>query len=86
MSQAELTMSPSPIIRGATVTTEDGGRLNAFAREPRMVVVDADQGWGFHIRAEKLNGRMAMMGFIALIATELAFGGEALTHALLGIA
>lgn len=83
MSQANLTMPP--IVRGATVTTEDGGRLNAFAREPRMLVVDADQGWGFHDRAEKLNGRMAMVGFIALLATELAFGGEAFTHALLGI-
>ena len=28
----------SPVIRGATVTTEDGGRLNAFAAEPRMDV------------------------------------------------
>lgn len=24
------------------VTTEDGGRLNAFAKEPRMVVMDAE--------------------------------------------
>ena len=38
----------SPVIRGATVTTEDGGRLNAFAAEPRMEVVEATQGWGFH--------------------------------------
>ncbi len=78
-------MSSPTIIRGATITTEDGGRLNAFAREPRMLVVDADQGWGFHERAEKLNGRMAMVGFVALLATELLFGGDALTHALLGI-
>ena len=35
-------------IRGATVTTEDGGRLNAFATEPRMEVVDVESGWGFH--------------------------------------
>ena len=33
-------------IRGATVTTEDGGRLNAFATEPRMEVVSAESGWG----------------------------------------
>tara|TARA_B100001057_G_scaffold278796_1_gene279042 strand:- start:702 stop:926 length:225 start_codon:yes stop_codon:yes gene_type:complete len=73
------------VIRGATVTTEDGGRLNAFATEPRMEVVEAEQGWGFHERAEKLNGRMAMLGFIALIATEIAIGGEAFTHAILGL-
>ena len=72
-------------IRGATVTTEDGGRLNAFATEPRMEVVDVESGWGFHERAEKLIGRRAMLGFIALLATELAMGGEAFTRGLLGI-
>jgi hypothetical protein len=72
-------------IRGATVTTEDGGRLNAFATEPRMEVVSAESGWGFHERAEKLNGRMAMLGFIALLATEFALGGEAFTRGLLGL-
>jgi hypothetical protein len=72
-------------IRGATVTTEDGGRLNAFATEPRMEVVSTESGWGFHERAEKLNGRMAMLGFIALLATEFALGGESFTRGLLGI-
>ncbi|TWB96638.1 hypothetical protein FB106_101309 [Synechococcus sp. Ace-Pa] len=72
-------------IRGATVTMEDGGRLNAFATEPRMEVVAPEGGWGFHERAEKLNGRMAMLGFIALLATEFALGGEAFTRGLLGI-
>ena len=81
---AQSTSAPS-VIRGATVTTEDGGRLNAFASEPRMQVVEADEGWGFHERAEKLNGRMAMLGFIALLATEIALGGEAFTHGLLGL-
>ena len=80
----QSTSSPS-VIRGATVTTEDGGRLNAFASEPRMQVVEAEQGWGFHERAEKLNGRMAMLGFIALLATEIAMGGEAFTQGLLGL-
>jgi len=28
-------------------------------------VVDTESGWGFHERAEMLNGRMAMLGFIA---------------------
>ena len=66
---AQTPSTDAPVIRGATVTTEDGGRLNAFASEPRMQVVEAEQGWGFHERAEKLNGRMAMLGFIALLAT-----------------
>ncbi len=73
MSMTQSTPS-SPVIRGATVTTEDGGRLNAFAAEPRMEVVEATQGWGFHERAEKLNGRMAMLGFIALLVGEFKLG------------
>jgi hypothetical protein len=87
MAQATPSFAaPAPgTIRGATVTTEDGGRLNAFATEPRMEVVDAQSSWGFHERAEKLNGRMAMLGFIALLATELALGGESFTRGLLGI-
>ena len=72
-------------IRGATVTTEDGGRLNAFATEPRMEVVSPESGWGFHERAERPNGRMAMLGFIALLATEFALGGEAFALGLPGL-
>ena len=79
------TSSPNPVVRGAPVTMEDGGRLNAFATEPRMEVVEAEQGWGFHDRAEKLNGRMAMLGFISLLATEIALGGESFVHGLLGL-
>ena len=82
MSQSS---SSSPVVRGATVTMEDGGRLNAFATEPRMEVVEAEQGWGFHDRAEKLNGRMAMLGFISLLASEFALGGESFVHGLLGL-
>ena len=82
MSQSSPT---TPVVRGAQVTTEDGGRLNAFATEPRMEVVEATKGWGFHDRAEKLNSRMAMLGFIALLATELALGGESFVHGLLGL-
>ena len=79
------TSSPNHVVRGATVTMEDGGRLNAFATEPRMELVEAEQGWGFHDRAEKLNGRMAMLGFISLLATEIALGGESFVHGLLGL-
>eukprot|EP00808_Paulinella_micropora_P000228 g4115.t1 len=73
------------MVYGAQVTQEDGGRLNAFAKEPRMEVVDSTQSWGFHERAEKLNGRLAMLGFVSLIATEAACNGTAFTKAILGL-
>lgn len=84
-SNSPTTASSKATIRGATVTTEDGGRLNAFAAEPRMQVVSPEDGWGFHERAEKLNGRMAMLGFIALLVTENMLGGQSFTHGLLGL-
>ena len=61
-----------------TVTTEDGGRQNLFAREPQMYVdqtyVDR-YGYETHNeRAEKLNGRDAMLGIIAGFISYAATG------------
>ena len=30
--------------------------------------------WGFHTHTERLNGRAAMLGFIALLAVEMQLG------------
>lgn len=46
-----------------------------------MEFAPSDAGWGFHERAEKLNGRMAMIGFVAALATEL-MTGEGLIRAI----
>ena len=56
------------------VTRDGEGHGNVYAKEPHMEYAAADAGWGFHLRAEKLNGRLAMLGFIAAIATELMTG------------
>lgn len=52
-----------------TVTTEDGGRTNMYATEPTMYVDKSyveRYGYETHAeRAEKMNGRFAMMGIIA---------------------
>lgn len=52
-----------------TVTTEDGGRTNLFAREPQMYISQTDaERYGYESyaeKAEKLNGRAAMLGIIA---------------------
>lgn len=54
-------------------TTEEGNRLNNFAVEPKMYV-DASVSTGFTEYAEKLNGRLAMIGFVSLLALEIATG------------
>ena len=46
------------------VTRDLEGHDNVYAKEPRMELAGPDAGWGFHERAEKLNGRTAMVGFI----------------------
>ena len=52
-----------------TVTTNEFGQQNLFAREPQMYVSQTDAeryGYETHAeRAEKLNGRTAMIGFVA---------------------
>jgi hypothetical protein len=35
-----------------------------------MRIVDSERGWGFHPRAEMLNGRLAMIGFLAGVLIE----------------
>jgi len=54
-----------------TVTTNDRGQQNLFAKEPQMYIsqTDADR-YGLETyaeRAEKLNGRTAMLGFVAAV-------------------
>ncbi|CAD5944625.1 High light inducible protein (Modular protein) [Planktothrix agardhii] len=57
---------------------EDGGRANVYAVEPKMYVDDAQQ-FGFSEYAEKLNGRLAMIGFVSALAMEVLTG-----HGLIG--
>ena len=56
-----------------TVTTEDGGRTNVFAKEPQVQVMDISVT--HNEKAEMLNGRLAMLGVIAAFIT-YAFTGQ----------
>ena len=51
-----------------TVTTNEHGQNNLFAKEPQMYVSKTDaERYGYESyaeRAEKLNGRTAMIGFM----------------------
>ena len=62
-----------------TVTTEDGGRTNMFATEPRMYISETDaQSYDLETyaeKAEKLNGRTAMLGFASAVIS-YAFSGS----------
>ena len=56
-----------------TVTTNELGQNNLFAKEPTMYMTQEDiDRYGYETyaeRAEKLNGRTAMLGFIAAIVS-----------------
>ena len=52
------------------VITEDGGRQNAFAKEPQIEVMDQEYG----PQAELINGRWAMIGFVAAIGAYVTTG------------
>ena len=48
-----------------TTVTEDGGRTNVYATEPTMYTEEPTMP--HNEKAEKLNGRLAMLGVIAAI-------------------
>ena len=53
-----------------TVTTEDGGRQNMYAKEPRMEVLEEE----YAPSAQMANGRWAMIGFVAAIGAYVTTG------------
>ncbi len=60
------------------VVTEEQGRQNIYAVEPRMYVSN-DSQFGFNRQSELLNGRLAMIGFVSLLVLEVVTG-----HGLIG--
>ena len=55
-----------------TVTTEDGGRQNLFAKEPQVKVMEVTVT--HNEKAEMLNGRLAMLGIIAALGSYAVTG------------
>ena len=57
-----------------TVTTESGGRQNAFPTETRPYIDESASYEGYPQNAEKVNGRWAMIGFVALLGAYITTG------------
>jgi hypothetical protein len=54
-------------------TVNDGGLIDAYTIEPAMYFDEIERS-GFTPFAEKLNGRLAMIGFVSLLAMEAITG------------
>ncbi|MBD2569415.1 chlorophyll a/b-binding protein [Anabaena lutea] len=67
-------------MRTSTAIIDDQGKLNNFAIEPKVYVDEQGDRTGFTPYAELLNGRLAMIGFISLIALEVFTG-----HGIFGV-
>lgn len=67
-------------MRTNTAIIDDQGKLNNFAIEPRVYIDEQGDRTGFTPFAELFNGRLAMIGFVSLIALEVFTG-----HGIVGI-
>lgn len=61
-------------MRTNNAIVDDQGLMNNFAIEPKVYVDEQGDRTGFTPYAELLNGRLAMIGFISLIALEVFTG------------
>ena len=55
-----------------TTVQEDGGRTNVYATEPTMYI--QENTMPHNEKAEKLNGRLAMLGVIAALGSYAVSG------------
>ena len=54
------------------VTTEQGNRTNIWAKEPELIIMEVNET--HNVKAERLNGRFAMMGIIAALGAYAVTG------------
>jgi hypothetical protein len=67
-------------MRTNSAIIDDQGLMNNFAIEPKVYVDEQGDRTGFTPYAELLNGRLAMIGFVSLIALEVVTG-----HGIIGL-
>ena len=56
------------------VTTESGGRQNMFPSETSPYIDETVSYDGYPQNAEKVNGRLAMVGFVAAVGAYVTTG------------
>ncbi len=62
------------IMSKSGLTTESGGRQNMFPSETRPYIDESVSYDGYPQNAEKVNGRWAMIGFVALLGAYITTG------------
>ena len=55
-----------------TTIIEEGNRTNIYAKEPPMEIIEVNEEHA--TKAERLNGRLAMLGFVAAVISYVATG------------
>ena len=65
--------------------TDQSQNLSSYPKWINNKGEEVKQVFGFNENAELVNARAAMIGFVMLILTELAFGGEPATLKIFGI-
>jgi len=76
--QLKIFTKIQPKLQGATymsrgIIVDEQGKLNNFAIEPEVYVQESVEV-GFTPKAETLNGRLAMIGFVSLLILEVVTG------------
>ena len=64
---------------------DQNASLNSYPKWINNRGEEVKQVFGFNENAELVNARVAMIGFLMLILTELAFAGEPATQTIFGI-
>ena len=62
------------LMTNTNVTTESGGRQNMFPTETRPYIDDSVSYDSYPQNAEKVNGRWAMIGLVALFGAYISTG------------
>ena len=62
------------VMANSQVTNESGGRQNMFPSETRPYIDESVSYDGYPQNAEKVNGRWAMIGFVALLGAYVTTG------------